>query len=287
MTIVVTGATGHLGRLVVESLLAKGVEPAEIVAGGRNTDKLADLAARGVKVVPIDYAKPETLDAAFAGAEQVLLISASEPGTRVALHAAAIDAAKRAGVAHLVYTSAPKATTSELILAPEHKATEELISASGIPATILRNGWYTENYTNTVDQARQTGEIVASVGDGRVASASRKDYAEAAVTVLTDPATRGKVYELSGDVAWNYDDFAAAVTEVTGRPVVYREVTPEEHAELLTGFGLDAGTVGFVVALDQNTKAGLLGEMSGDLAKLIGHPTTQLVEGLRESVAAV
>ena len=284
MTIVITGATGHLGRLVVESLLAKGVAPSEIVAGGRNTDKLADLAEQGVTVVPLDYTKPETLDAAFAGATQVLLISASEPGNRVALHAAAIDAARRAGVEHLVYTSAPKATTSALILAPEHKATEELIAASGIPATILRNGWYTENYTNTVEQARQSGEIVASVGDGRVASASRKDYAEAAAVVLTDAATRGKVYELSGDTAWDYDEFAAAVSEVTGRPVAFRNVTPEEHTAILSGFGLDAGTVGFVVALDQNTKAGLLGETSGELGQLIGRPTTPLLEGLRAAV---
>ena len=281
MTIVVTGATGHLGRLVVESLLAKGVAPAEIVAGGRSTEKLTDFAAQGVTVVPLEYTKPETLDAAFAGATQVLLISASEPGSRVALHAAAIDAAKRAGVAHLVYTSAPKAATSELVLAPEHKATEELIAASGIPATILRNGWYTENYANTVEQARQTGEIVASVGDGRVASASRKDYAEAAAVVLTDPSTQAKVYELSGDTAWDYDEFAAVVAEVTGRPVVFRDVTPEEHAAILTSVGLDAGTAGFVVALDQNTKAGLLGETSGDLGRLIGRPTTPLLDGLR------
>ena len=284
MTIVVTGATGHLGRLVVESLLAKGVAPAEIVAGGRSIDKLADLAAQGVTVVPLDYTKPETLDAAFAGATQVLLISASEPGTRVALHAAALDAAKRAGVEHLVYTSAPRATTSELVLAPEHKATEELIAASGIPATILRNGWYTENYASTVEQARQSGEIVASVGDGRVASASRRDYAEAAAVVLTDPATRGTVYELSGDTSWDYDEFAAATAEVTGRPVAFRNVTPEEHTAILTSVGLDAGTAGFVVALDQNTKAGLLGETSGDLGRLIGRPTTPLLDGLRAAV---
>ena len=285
MTIVITGATGHLGRLVVESLLAKGVAPAEIVAGGRSIDKLADLAERGVTVVPLDYTKPETLDAAFAGATQVLLISASEPGNRVALHAAALDAAKRAGVEHLVYTSAPKATTSELVLAPEHKATEELIAASGIPATILRNGWYTENYTNTVEQAGQTGEIVASVGDGRVASASRKDYADAAAVVLTEEAARGKVYELSGDTAWNFDEFAAAAEQVTGRPVAFRDVTPEEHTAILTSVGLDAGTAGFVVALDQNIKSGLIAETSGDLGRLIGRPTTPLIEGLRESVS--
>jgi NAD(P)H dehydrogenase (quinone) len=284
MTIVITGATGHLGRLVVESLLARGVAPAEIVAGGRSIDKLADFAAQGVTVVPLDYTKPETLDAAFAGATQVLLISASDPGQRLAQHTAAVEAATKAGVSHLAYTSILRAATTPHVLAPDHKGTEELIAASGIPATILRNGWYTENYTSTVEQAGQSGEIVASVGTGRVASASRKDYAQAAAVVLTDPATRGKVYELSGDVAWDYDELAEAASEVSGRPVVFRDVTPEEHAEILTGFGLDAGTVGFVVALDQNTKDGLLSETSGELSALIGRPTTPLTEGLRAAV---
>ncbi|MFC5501985.1 SDR family oxidoreductase [Lysinimonas soli] len=287
MTIVVTGATGHLGRLALEALLARGVAPEQLVAGGRKVEKLADFADRGVRVVPIDFTVPETLDAAFAGAEQVLLISSSEVGQRAAQHAAAIDAAVRAGVSHLVYTSAPKATTSPLILAPEHKATEEAIAASGIQATILRNSWYTENYLQAVQQGMQTGEIVASVGDGRVASASRKDYAEAAAAVLIDPSLRGRVYELSGDVAWNFEDLAAAAAEIAGREVVYRDVSPEEHAAILSGFGLDEGTVGFVVALDQNIKAGLLAETSGDLARLIGRPTTPLLTGLREALATV
>lgn len=286
MTIVITGATGHLGRRVIGSLLARGVAPSEIVAGGRALDRLAEVAARGVAVVPLDYTQPETLDAAFAGADQVLLISASEAGKRVAMHAAAIDAAKRAGVGHLVYTSAPNARSSALVLAAEHKATEELIEASGIPATILRNGWYTENYVRTARQAAQSGEIVASVGEGRVSSASRQDFAEAAAVVLTDAATRGRIYELAGDAAWTFDELAAAVAEIEGRPVVFRNVSPEEHAEILTAAGLDAGTVGFVVGLDQNIKAGVLGETSGDLARLIGRPTTPLREGLAAALAA-
>ncbi len=286
MTIVVTGATGHLGRLAVESLLAKGVAPSEIVAGGRHLEKLDDFAALGVTVVPLDYAKPETLDAALAGAEQLLLVSASEPGQRFAQHSAVVGAAKKAGIAHLVYTSILHADTTEHVLAPDHKATEQVIAESGIPSTILRNGWYTENYTQAAGQAAQTGEIVASVGKGRVASASRRDYAEAAAVVLTDPATRGKVYELSGDVAWTHDDLAAAASEIAGRPIVYRDVTPEEHGEILSGFGIEPGTVAFIVALDQDTKAGLLDSTTGDLAGLIGHPTTPLVDGLREDLAA-
>lgn len=286
MTIVVTGATGHLGRLAVESLLARGVAADEIVAAGRRVEALDDLAARGVRTAAIDFDEPSTLAAAFAGADKVLLVSASTPGRRAAQHQAAIDAAVAAGVSHLVYTSAPQATTSALVLAPEHKATEQAIAASGIPATILRNGWYTENYLSSVDAARATGQLVASVGAGRVASASRADYADAAAVVLTEDGHIGRVYELSGDVAWSYDDLAAAIEGLVGRPVVFRDVTPEEHTAILTGVGLDAGTAAFVVALDQNTKDGLLAATTGDLARLIGRPTTPLADGLGAAVAA-
>jgi NAD(P)H dehydrogenase (quinone) len=286
MTIVITGATGHLGRLTLEALLAKGVAPAEIVAGGRTTDKLADVAARGVRVVPLDYTQPETVDAALAGATQVLLISASDPGDRVAQHRTVVDAAKRVGVGHLAYTSILHADTTEHALAPDHKATEELITASGIPATFLRNGWYTENFTGGVRQAIESGEIVGSVGEGRVASASRSDYAEAAAAVLADAALQGRVYELSGDTAWSHDELASAASELAGRPVVYRDVTPEEHGAILSGFGLDEGTVGFVLALDRGTKAGLLDSTTGELSTLIGHPTVPLLDGLRADLAA-
>jgi NAD(P)H dehydrogenase (quinone) len=280
MTIVVTGATGHLGHLIVEALLRDGVAPSEIVAGGRNLDKLADLATQGVKVVPLDYNDPSTIEAALAGADSVVLVSASEPGKRVPQHKAVIDAAVAAGVKHIVYTSAPKARTSDLILAPEHKATEELLEASGIPTTILRNGWYTENYVGTARQSAESGVLVSSVGDGLVASASRKDYADAAAAVLTTPGHDGKVYELSGDVAWSQADLAAAISTVTGTTVVYTPVNTEQHAALLKTAGLDDGTIGFVTALDANIADGALAETSGELRELIGHPTTPLAEGL-------
>lgn len=281
MTIVVTGATGHLGRLTIESLLAKGVPAGEIVGAGRDAAKLADLASTGVRTAAIDFNDPASLKAAFSGADAVLLVSGSEPGDRVALHRNAIEAAKDNGVHHLVYTSAPKATTSALVLAPEHKATEELIHESGLPFTILRNGWYTENYLGTVEQARTTGAVVASVGKGRVASASRRDYAEAAAVVLTSDGHLGKTYELSGDIAWNYDELAGTIGALLGRDVGYVEVTPAEHMELLTSQGLDAGTAAFVVALDGNTRDGLLAETPGTLRELIGRPTTPLIDGLR------
>ena len=280
MTIVVTGATGHLGRLIVDALLRDGVAPSDIVAGGRNVDSLSDIAGRGVKVVPIDYDAPSTLKAAFEGADTLMLVSASEPGKRVPQHKAAIDAAVAAGITRIVYTSAPKARTSHLILAPEHKATEELLEASGIATTILRNGWYTENYAGAARQAAESGELVSSVGDGRVASASRKDYADAAAVVLGSAGHEGKVYELSGDVAWTQADLAAAISTVTGKAVVYTPVSAEQHEAILRSSGLDEGTIGFVTTLDSNIADGVLAETSGELRELIGRPTTPLVEGL-------
>lgn len=283
MTIVVTGATGHLGRLVVESLLERGIPAADIRALGRRADRLAPLAERGVGTAVIDFDRPETLDEAFRGADALLLVSGSEVGQRVPQHRNAIDAAVRAGVGRIVYTSAPKASDSALILAPEHAETERLLAASGLPTTILRNNWYTENYVGTLDQAAATGEILGSAGEGRVASATRADYADAAAVVLTTPGHEGAVYELSGDVAWAFDELAAVASELLGREVVYRSVSPEEHAAALAGAGLDEGTVGFVVALDGNIRDGLLGEAAPTLAELIGRPTTSLAEGLAQA----
>ena len=288
--IAVTAATGHLGRLVVDSLLERGVAPEQIVAAVRTPARAADLAERGVVVREADYSRPETLGTALEGVDVVLLVSGSEVGQRVQQHANVVEAARAAGVRHLVYTSAPQATTSALVLAPEHKATEELIAASGLPATILRNGWYTENYVGNVEQARETGVVLGSVGDGRVASASRKDYAEAAAVVLAaangDAAYEGGVHELSGDVAWDYPFLAATIAEIVGREVVYQDVTPEVHTQVLLDAGLDEGTAGFVVALDGNTRDGLLAATSGELARLIGRPTTPLAETVAAAVAA-
>jgi NAD(P)H dehydrogenase (quinone) len=281
MTIVVTGATGHLGSLVVESLLRTGTPAAEIVAAGRSVGKLDDLAARGVRVARIDFTEPATLEAAFAGADTVLLVSSSEVGQRAAQHIAAIDAAKATGVGRLVYTSAPGATTSALILAPEHKATEEYLVASGIPFTILRNGWYTENFEPALRHAETTGVVLASAGDGRVASATREDYAEAIASVLAQDGHAGQTYELSGDVAWSFDELAAALTEVLDREVTYRRLTPEQHLAELERTGVDESTARFLVALDANIEDGALDLVTGDLSRLLGRRTTGLVDALR------
>lgn len=283
MTIVVTGATGQLGRLTVDSLLERGVPAADIRALGRSAERLAPLAALGVQTAVIDFEQPETLDDAFAGGDALLLVSGSEVGKRIPQHRNAIEAAVRAGVGRIVYTSAPHATDTDLILAPEHAETERLLTESGLPVTVLRNNWYTENYAGQVDIAAASGELVGSAAGGRVASASRKDYAEAAAVVLTTDGHEGAVYELGGDVAWTFDDLAATIGDLLGRPVSYRSVTPEAHAAALREAGLDEGTAGFVVALDGNIRDGALAEVTGTLSELIGRPTTPLAAGLAEA----
>jgi NAD(P)H dehydrogenase (quinone) len=281
--IVVTGATGHLGRLVVEGL--KEQLPADqIVAAVRSPEKAADL---GVTVRKADYDEPETVVAALEGADKVLLISGNEMGSRVQQHRAVVEAAQKAGVAHLVYTSAPKADISPLIVAPEHKATEEIISDSGLTFTLLRNGWYNENYEQTVQQAVQTGKFVGSAGEGRTASAARADYAAAAVTVLSGEGHENKIYELSGDVAWTRAELAATISEVAGKPVTYTDLTPEQHQAALVEAGLPEATAQFVVALDGNTKDGLLADISGELRELIGRPTTPIADTVAEIVKSL
>jgi NAD(P)H dehydrogenase (quinone) len=280
MTIVVTGATGNLGRLIVEALLRNGTPASDIVAGGRDLQKLAHLRARGVRVARIDYTDEASLAEAFSGADTLMLVSGNELGQRVAQHSAAIDAAKAAGISRIVYTSAPRADSTTLVLAPEHKLTEEYLVASGVPFTVLRNGWYTEVYSGAAEQARESGVIAASVGDGMVASASRADYADAAAVVLAGTGFDGKVFELSGDTAWNYTELAAVVSELIDRDVTFTPLSADEHLALLTSGGLDDATAGFVVALDADIRNGLLAETSGELSKLIGRPTTPLHAGL-------
>lgn len=281
--IVVTGASGHLGRLVVQGLRAK-LPADQIVAAARTTSKAADL---GVAVRHADYSDPATLATAFAGADKVLLISSSEVGNRIAQHTAAVEAAKQAGVRQLVYTSAPKADTTPLVLAPDHKATEQVIRDSGLPFTFLRNGWYTENYQDRIERAVRDGAFAGSAGDGPIASAARADYADAAVAVLTTDGHDGRVYELSGDQTWTYADLADAIGVAAGRPVSYRNLTADEHRAALVDAGLPAEVAGFVVALEGNTADGLLGETSGELRRLIGRPTTPYAETVAEIVKSI
>lgn len=280
--IVVTGATGHLGRLVVEALAQK-IPADQIVAAVRTPEKAADLAALGVHVRAADYDQPSTLTEAFAGADKVLLVSSSEVGRRVPQHTAAVQAAKAAGVNHLVYTSILSADTSTISLAPEHKATEEIIRDSGIPFTFLRNSWYTENYEQSVGQALATGAILGSAGEGPIGGVPRADYAGAAVEALTGTGHENKVYELAADEAWSYADLAEAVARISGKPVAYQDVPAEQHRSILLGAGLPEFVADMLVDADRAIAAGELASDSGDLRTLLGRPTT----GLDDAVAAL
>jgi NAD(P)H dehydrogenase (quinone) len=277
--IVVTGATGHLGRLVVDGLVEK-TSPGQVVAAVRDPSKAEDLAARGVQVREADYDRPETLAAAFAGAEKVLLISSSTPGQRLAQHEAVVKAAREAGVRHLAYTSVLSADTTKLFVAPDHKATEQLIRDAGIPFTFLRNGWYTENYAQTVQQALATGSFAGSAGEARLGAVPRIDFAEAAVAVLTGDGHDGKTYELAGDTPWNYAEFAAAITEAAGTPVTYQDVSPQQHRQLLVAAGLPEPVAGMLADADRGIRDGELATTTGDLSSLIGRPTTPLADAV-------
>lgn len=285
MSIVVTGATGALGRLVVEQLLTT-VPAGRIAAVVRDKEKAAGLAARGVELRIADYSRPETLAGAFRAGDRVLLISGSEVGSRVAQHTAVIDAAKAAGVAQLAYTGILGGPDADFELAAEHKVTEQLILDSGLPYTFLRNGWYTENYTANLAPVLAHGAVVANAGEGRVASASRADYAAAAAAVLTGEGHLGAVYELSGDVAWSFAEYAAEVSRASGKEIAHNDVPAAVHQEILVGAGLPEGFAAILVDVDEAIRRGLLAHTSGDLARLIGRPTTPLAETVAAAVAA-
>ncbi|MFE4515618.1 SDR family oxidoreductase [Kitasatospora sp. NPDC056783] len=280
---VVTGATGQLGRLVVEGLLA-AVPASEVAVAVRSAEKAADLAARGVTVRVVDYDKPETLAGAFAEGDKVLLISGSEVGRRIPQHRAVVEAARAAGVALLAYTGILGAATFRL--ADEHKATEELILASGLPYVFLRNGWYTENYLGDAAGTVARGVVLGSAGQGRIATAPRRDYADAAVAVLVGEGHQGAAYELSGDVAWSLPELAAELAAVSGKPVGHRDVTPAEHLDALVGAGLPQGFAEALVDVDAGIARGELAGTPGDLARLIGRPTVPLAESVRAALGA-
>ncbi|MFJ3227986.1 SDR family oxidoreductase [Streptomyces sp. NPDC086783] len=279
MSIVVTGATGHLGRLVIDGLLEK-VPAAEVAAVVRDKEKAAGLAARGVELRVADYNAPETLADAFAAGDRVLLISGSEVGRRVAQHRAVIDAAKGAGVALLAYTGVLGGPEADFLLADEHKVTEQAILDSGLPYTFLRNGWYHENYTENLAPVLEHGAVVQSAGEGRVASASRADYAAAAVAVLTGEGHENKAYELSGDTAWSFAEYAAELSRQTGREIGYSSVPAEVHQEILVGAGLPEQFAAVLVDVDGAIARGLLARTDGDLARLTGRPTTPLADAI-------
>lgn len=272
MSIAITGATGQLGAIVVAKLKEK-VAAEEIIALVRSVDKGAGL---GVKTRAFDYSHPETLSPALQGVDTLLLISGSEVGQRSAQHKNVIEAAKQAGVKWIVYTSLLHADKSTLNLAQEHLDTEAALKKSGIPFTILRNGWYTENYTGSIGGAIANGAFVGSAGNGKISSAPRYDYAEAAVNVLTTEGHAGKTYELAADAPYTLADLAAEISKQTGKNIPYQNLSESEYAGILTNAGLPAWLAGAFASWDTGASKNDLFDDGKQLSKLLGRPTTAL-----------
>lgn len=284
--IAVTGASGKLGRLVIETLL-ETVPASSIVAAVRNPDAVSDLAARGVAVRHADYDAPDTLASAFAGVEKLLLISSSEIGKRAPQHQAVIDAARTAGVTLLAYTSILRADSSPMALAEEHKATEAALKASGLDHVLLRNGWYTENYESAVAMAVEHGAVMGAARDGRIAAASRRDYAEAAAAVLLSPENQaGKVYELAGDSAFTLREFANEIARQSGKSVVYSALNQADYQAALVKVGLPGPYAALLAESDAKAANGALFDDSGSLSALIGRPTSNINAVVTATLAA-
>lgn len=286
MSIVITGATGQLGRHVIEALLQRNVPAAEIVATGRSTEKLADFQARGVQVKPMDYSDPSSVAQALKGASKVLLISGSEVGKRVDQHRTVIEASKAEGVELVAYTSIANADTTGMKLAAEHQATEAILKDSGVPFAILRNSWYLENYTDQLPGTLAQGALAGSAGEGKVSAASRADYAEAAAAVLVADDQAGKVYELGGDHAFTLSELAQEISAAANKPVAYQDLPVEDYAGLLVGFGIPEHFADVLADSDLGIARGDLLVSGSDLRTLIGRPTTPMPAAVRSAVAS-
>lgn len=281
MTIAITGATGQLGRLVIDKLKTR-VAVGDIIALVRDPSKAADL---GVAARTGDYTQPAALKAALAGVDTLLLISSNEIGQRAAQHRNVIEAAKVAGVKRIVYTSLLHADVSTLSLAGEHHETEAMLKASGIPAVILRNGWYTENYTGSIGGALAGGAFIGSAGDGKISSAARADYAEAAAVVIATTGHDGKIYELAGDTAYTLTDLAAELSRQSGKAIPYKNLPASDYAAALTGFGLPEGFAQAIAGWDVEASRGALFDAGKQLSALIGRPTTPLSASVTAALA--
>jgi len=272
MKIGITGATGQLGRLVVEKLKEK-VPAGSIVALVRTPEKAADL---GIEASAFDYSKTEGLAASLAGIGKLLLISGNEIGQRLPQHKAVIQAAKEAGVKQIIYTSILHADTSSLGLAGEHLATEVVLKASGLVYTILRNGWYTENYAGSAKGAIGAGAFIGCAGDGKIASAARVDFAEVAAVVLAGEGHENKIYELAGDTAFTLTELAAEISRLSGKTIPYNNLTEAQYADILKSFGLPEGLANMLADSDTGASKGGLFDDKKQLSDLIGRPTTPL-----------
>ncbi|MFY1675279.1 SDR family oxidoreductase [Plantactinospora sp. WMMB334] len=288
MSIVITGATGQLGRLIIADLLGAGVPAGGITAVARSKEKAADLVAQGIGLHVADYDEPESFTGAFRPEDRVLLISATDAGRRVPQHAAVIDAARATGVAQLGYVSVFGGPEADFRLADDHRETERLIIASGLPYTFLRNNWYSEMYAvNEIPGILAQEAIVTNVAPGsRIATATRADYAAAAATVLREDGHLGRAYELSGDTAWTFEEFAEEVSRQSGRTIVHRSIDPAERAAMLIGFGVPAPFAEVLVDVDDAISRGRLAGTPGDLSRLAGRPTTPIADTIAQGLAA-
>ncbi|HAS1032924.1 TPA: SDR family oxidoreductase [Enterobacter cloacae] len=278
--IAITGATGQLGRLVIEQLL-KTVPANQIVAIVRNPAKAEALSQQGIIVRQGDYTDQAALTTALKGVKKLLLISSSEVGQRATQHQNVINAAKAAGVTFIAYTSLLHADNSPLGLHVEHVATEKALATSGIPYALLRNGWYTENYLASAPPALEHGVFIGAAGEGKIASATRADYAAAAAKVVSEEGHAGKVYELAGDSAWTLSELAAELSKQSGKPVVYQNMSEADFAAALKSVGLPAGLADMLADSDVGASKGGLFDDSHTLSKLIGRATTSLAESVK------
>ena len=278
--IAITGATGQLGQLVIEELL-KTVPASQIVAIVRNPAKAEALSNQGIVVRQGDYTDQTAFTTALNGVDKLLLISSSEVGQRAAQHQNVINAAKAAGVKFIAYTSLLHADTSPLGLHVEHVETEKALAESGVPYALLRNGWYTENYLASAPPALEHGVFIGAAGEGKIASATRADYAAAAAKVVSEEGHAGNVYELAGDSAWTLSELAAELSKQSGKPVAYQNLSEADFAAALKGVGLPAGLADMLADSDTGASKGGLFDDSRTLSKLIGRPTTTLAESVK------
>ncbi|PLL13232.1 NAD(P)-dependent oxidoreductase [Tabrizicola sp. TH137] len=279
MTLALTGATGQLGRLAIAALKARGHAPIALV---RDLAKAADL---GTEARAFDYKATSTLAPALAGVTTLVLISSNDFDDRMGQHRNVIDAAQKAGVSRILYTSILRAETTPMLLAADHKATEGLIRASGLGFTFLRNGWYTENHTGSLGGAIAAGALIGSAGDGRFSSAARADYAEAIAVTATTEGHVGKIYELAGDVGYSYAELAAEVSRQTGKTIPYNDLPPATYAGILESFGLPAGFAHVLADSDVQAGQGALYDDSRTLSRLIGRPTTPMADTVAQALA--
>ncbi len=291
MSIAITGAAGQLGRLVIDDLLSAGIPGTDLIAIVRDPDKASALTDAGVQVRVADYNDRGSVQAALADVDKMLMISSPQIGSRVPQHRNIIDAATTAGVSYVAYTSVLHADISHIGLAAEHYATENAIASSGLDFTFLRNGWYWENFTANVRgiglvPTLQTGILLGAGGDGRLAGAARADYAQAAATVLMTPRHIGKFYELGGE-RLSYAELAAVVSETTGTPVVYKNLTEEQYTSALVNAGLTDAAAKTLASYDAGIARGELDTQTGDLQTLIGRPLTSVAEIIRKAAERV